>query len=107
MSSHNKISDWFYQYSNDIYHYLLYRFGSTDVEDLVQEVFIRAMMGYDSFRSDSSPKTWLFTIARNVAIDENRKKAPNMWKWFIDYDLNLERKQGTLDVSPGKRCINH
>jgi RNA polymerase sigma factor (sigma-70 family) len=72
--SGNKISDWFYQYNKDIYHFLIYYTGSADIEDLVQEVFYRAIKGIDSFQENSSPKTWLFGIARNVGLDEIRKK---------------------------------
>jgi RNA polymerase sigma-70 factor, ECF subfamily len=67
-----RISEWFHQYSNDLYQFLIYYLGSSDVEDLVQEVFIRAIKNMDSFEEKSSPKTWLFSIARHIAIDEIR-----------------------------------
>jgi RNA polymerase sigma factor (sigma-70 family) len=70
----NKISEWFYQYNKDIYHFLIYYTDSSDIEDLVQEVFYRAIKGIETFQEYSSPKTWLFGIARNVGIDEIRKK---------------------------------
>jgi RNA polymerase sigma-70 factor, ECF subfamily len=70
----NIISEWFYLYNKDIYHYLVYYIGSSDVEDLVQEVFIRAIKGFDTFQQKASPKTWLFSIARHVGIDEIRKR---------------------------------
>ncbi|MBB2482931.1 RNA polymerase sigma factor [Bacillus sp. APMAM] len=66
MDSKKIISDWFHQYSDDIYQFFLYRIRPSDVEDLVQEVFIRAIKGLQSFQGNSSPKTWLFSIARNV-----------------------------------------
>jgi RNA polymerase sigma-70 factor, ECF subfamily len=69
-----RISEWFQQYSNDLYQFLIYYLGSNDVEDLVQEVFIRAIKNMDSFEEKSSPKTWLFSIARHIAIDEIRRK---------------------------------
>ncbi|WP_078556335.1 RNA polymerase sigma factor [Bacillus alkalicellulosilyticus] len=68
------ISEWFYQYSDDVFNFLVYYTGKTDVEDLVQEVFIKAGKGLESFQELSTPKTWLFSIARNVAIDDGRKK---------------------------------
>ncbi len=89
MSSKDKISEWFHLYSDDIYHFLIYRIGSADVEDLVQEVFIKAINGLETFKGNASPKTWLFSIARNVAIDEIRK---NKWKKFISFDLIHEPK---------------
>ena len=71
----DKISEWFYQYGNDVYNFLVYYQGIKDVQDLVQEVFIKAAKGLASFRNDASLKTWLFSIARNVAIDHARKGA--------------------------------
>lgn len=75
MNDRQTISTWFYQYGNDVYNFLVYYQGSKDVEDLVQEVFIKAFKGIESFRHDSSPKTWLISIARHVAIDSARKRA--------------------------------
>ncbi|WP_070119549.1 RNA polymerase sigma factor [Bacillus marinisedimentorum] len=79
----SRISEWFYEYSNDIYQFLIYYIGTSDVEDLVQEVFIRAIKNEDSFQERSSPKTWLFSIARHVAIDEIRKKQSRKLKGLI------------------------
>lgn len=42
-------------------------------EDLVQEVYIRVLKSYQYFKGESSEKTWLIAIARNVAIDFFRK----------------------------------
>ncbi|RPF52171.1 RNA polymerase sigma factor [Aquisalibacillus elongatus] len=67
------ISDWFQNYHQDVYNFLVYYTGRRDCEDLVQEVFIKALRGLDHFNGQSNPKTWLFSIARNVAIDESRK----------------------------------
>ncbi|MGE5346780.1 MAG: RNA polymerase sigma factor [Acidithiobacillales bacterium] len=39
--------------------------GPFDAEDVVQETFIRAWRGLESFRGDSSLKTWLYAIALN------------------------------------------
>lgn len=75
MTNRKIISEWFHDYSNDVYNFLVYYRGNKDVQDLVQEVFIKATRGLGSFRNDASPKTWLFSIARHVAIDHARKEA--------------------------------
>ena len=41
---------------------------ASDVEDVVQEVFIRAYRGLRSFRGDSAFYTWLYRIATNAAL---------------------------------------
>jgi RNA polymerase sigma-70 factor, ECF subfamily len=42
---------------------------ASDVEDVVQEAFIRAYRGLASFRGDSAFYSWLYRIATNVAIN--------------------------------------
>jgi RNA polymerase sigma-70 factor (ECF subfamily) len=50
-----------------------------EIEELVQDTFVRAFGSIDSFRGDSSFRTWLFTIERRLMLDrrraERRKKA--------------------------------
>jgi RNA polymerase sigma-70 factor (ECF subfamily) len=48
-----------------------------DAEDIVQDTFIRASEKLKTFRGDSSLKTWLFTIASNLAKDNLR--AQKRW----------------------------
>lgn len=46
-----------------------------DVEELVQDTFIRAFASLDGFRGESTLRTWLFTIARNLVLDRRRAAA--------------------------------
>ena len=39
-----------------------------EVEDAVQEAFIRAFRGLKNFRGESSLKTWLYRVATNVCL---------------------------------------
>ncbi|MBN3554694.1 RNA polymerase sigma factor [Fictibacillus nanhaiensis] len=73
MKKEERIKDWFTLYHNDIYNFLIYYLGTKDVEDMVQEVFVKGFICIDQFEQRSDPKTWLITIARNVAIDYMRK----------------------------------
>jgi RNA polymerase sigma-70 factor, ECF subfamily len=43
-----------------------------DVEELVQDTFVRAFGSLDGFRGDSSFRTWLFTIERRLLLDRRR-----------------------------------
>lgn len=43
-----------------------------DVEDLVQETFIKAFSSLAAFRGESSLTTWLFTIERRLVLDRSR-----------------------------------
>jgi len=62
-------------------HYLeVYRFlicfsgNQNDAEDLTQEVFIRVLNNLSTTRNIVNLKTWIFSIAKHVAIDHFRKK---------------------------------
>ena len=44
----------------------------TEIEELVQDTFVRAFSSIDSFRGDSSLRTWLFTIERRLMLDRRR-----------------------------------
>ena len=45
-----------------------------DSEDIVQETFIKAWQKINRYDKEKSLKTWLFTIAKNTAVDKLRKK---------------------------------
>ena len=44
----------------------------SDVEELVQDTFVRAFGSIDAFRADSSLRTWLFTIEPRLIVDRRR-----------------------------------
>lgn len=46
-----------------------------DIDEVVQDTFARAFGALDQFRSDSSLRTWLFTIERRLIIDRRRGEA--------------------------------
>ena len=48
-----------------------------DAEDLVQDTYLKACEKVASFKGECSPKTWLFTIATNLAKDNVR--AQKRW----------------------------
>jgi RNA polymerase sigma-70 factor (ECF subfamily) len=41
-------------------------------EEVVQDTFVRAFGSLETFRGDSSLRTWLFTIARRLVVDRRR-----------------------------------
>jgi RNA polymerase sigma-70 factor (ECF subfamily) len=57
-----------------------FSFGAGDeIDDLVQDTFVRAFNSLDGFRGDSSFRTWLFTIERRLLLDRRRaeKRRPS------------------------------
>jgi RNA polymerase sigma-70 factor, ECF subfamily len=74
--------DLYQKYHQDVFQFLFYLVRNKEhAEDLVQEVYIRVLKSYNRFEGRSSEKTWLFSIARNVAIDFFRKQKG--WKQRI------------------------
>jgi len=62
-----------------------------EVEDVVQEAFIKAFASLDGFRGDSSLKTWLCTIARNLVRDRARSlKFPGRSEEISEEDAVTE-----------------
>lgn len=43
-----------------------------EIEEVVQDTFVRAFGAIDSFRGESSFRTWLFTIAKRLVLDRRR-----------------------------------
>ena len=63
-------------YKKPIYNYF-YRctVNIHTAEELTQDTFLKAFRYFGSFRGESSIKTWLFKIARNILNDFNKKSG--------------------------------
>ncbi len=48
--------------------------NSAEVDDLFQEILIRMWKGFDSFEKRSSARTWIYRVALNAAINNDRKE---------------------------------
>jgi RNA polymerase sigma-70 factor (ECF subfamily) len=67
---------------------------AAEVDDLVQEAFIKAFASLPSYSADYAFSTWLYKIATNHAIDYlRRKKLPT-----YSIDKPLQTKDGELQV---------
>jgi RNA polymerase sigma-70 factor (ECF subfamily) len=49
--------------------------GAQDLDDLTQDVFVKAWAARDAFAGNSERATWLYRIAMNHAIDSIRRRA--------------------------------
>ena len=63
-----------------------------DTDDIVQDTYIKGLDKLDTFRGESSLKTWLFTIASNLAKDNLRAR-----KRWTENVTDLSREAAMLD----------
>ena len=64
------------RYQHRLLRYLLYLTGNREqAEDLFQEVWMRVLVRGAQFNGQARFETWLFTIARNLLIDQRRKRT--------------------------------
>ncbi len=64
-----------------------------DVDDLVQETFIKAFQALANFNNEYAFSTWLYKIASNHCIDFLRKKRLKAFS----IDQPIETKEGTVE----------
>jgi RNA polymerase sigma factor (sigma-70 family) len=64
-----------------------------EVEDLVQETFIKAFTALESYSTEFAFSTWLYKIATNHAIDYLRRKKLKT----LSLDEPIETREGTLE----------
>lgn len=65
--------DLYQQYCRMVHGLLLARVPYSEVDDLVQEVFLQALRRLSSLRDEKAFPGWLAMIARNQAIDYHRR----------------------------------
>lgn len=70
-----KIEELYILYKEDVYRYLLSLTHNPNLsEDLLSETFVNAISSIRNFKGQSSVKTWLFSIARNLWLQRLRKE---------------------------------
>lgn len=86
---------------------LLYRYigSDVDIEDVVQEVFVKVYKGLHRFRYDCAFYTWLYRIALNTA--KNHLLKLKKWRSHVDLeginpDLSLQEGALIDDGTPDK-----
>ena len=79
------------------YHHRLYRFlwrmvqEQPAAEDLYQQTWLKVMKNISTYRDHQNFDAWLFSIARNLAIDHLRRKNP------VSLDATDDEKRPLLD----------
>jgi len=72
----DNIAIWVENYTHELYSWALHKVSDSEIAaDLVQDTFLSVAEKIDSFKNESSPKTWLFSILNHKIIDHYRKKV--------------------------------
>ena len=70
----NRFEELVKNYQRDIINFQYRLVGNRfEAEDLAQETFIKAYKKLDTLKEEGKAKSWLYSIARNVAVDFFRK----------------------------------
>ncbi|WP_165727234.1 MULTISPECIES: sigma-70 family RNA polymerase sigma factor [unclassified Pseudoalteromonas] len=68
-------------YSNDLYHYLITQSNTHLAYDVSQQTWLKVIEKRHLYQAQTTPKAWLFKLARNTLIDEYRKQ-----QHFVELD---------------------
>lgn len=88
-----KVELWVDKYAEDLLARAVFKTNDTETaKDLVQETFLAAVKNFNSYRGESNPKTWLFSILNNKITDFYREKYREPDKSeFEDYKQHFNR----------------
>lgn len=85
------INDWVNLYTDNLYTWAFYKVSHRETaEDLVQETFLAAFSSIETFKGNSSAKTWLQSILNRKIIDYYRKCARSV----IDLETKEDQQAG-------------
>lgn len=84
--SRDSLSDWFRQWRSPLRRFLSLRgrYGSADLDDIAQEVFLR-MLRSDRQTMVMNPQAYLFKIAANVSVEWSTRassRLPHSHEWL-------------------------
>jgi len=89
------------RYLDAVYSFALRLTGvKEEADDIAQETFLKAWKNLKRFKKGANFKTWLFSIARNTAIDFFRKKKPKLFAEFSRHDDGEDFEHGIADTAP-------
>ena len=60
-----------------------------EVEDLFQEVLVNLWKGFEGFEHRADIKTWIYRVALNTCISQDRKKKRRSSEVRMTMDINL------------------
>jgi RNA polymerase sigma-70 factor, ECF subfamily len=79
-----------------VYNFILRFVGDKETaEDLLQEAFMRVIKGAEAYKRQAKFTTWLYTIARNLCVDQTRRRKHRKHA-SLDAPMDGSDDSGTL-----------
>jgi RNA polymerase sigma-70 factor (ECF subfamily) len=84
------------EHIDGLYGYAMFLTGNhAEAEDLVQETYVRALQAMTRLKDDNKIKGWLFTILRNVWLNELRKRRNG--PQLVELDIGNSAQNSTVE----------
>ncbi len=80
-----------------VFHYVK---SAPEAEDITQDVFVKVWKKIKQYNPDKAFKTWVFTIAKNTAIDYLRRRKSVPMSAFEDEEGNNILTDKLADIQP-------
>lgn len=95
------------RHRKSVFNFILRYVGDKETaEDLLQETFMRVIKGADAYKRQAKFTTWLYTIARNLCVDQTRRRKHRRHA-SLDAPMAADDDSGTLlDVIPGSEMAS-
>jgi RNA polymerase sigma-70 factor (ECF subfamily) len=86
-----------------------------DANDLLQETSLKALDNEDKFAPDTNFKGWIYTIMRNIFINNYRKTVrdqtfvdhtDNLYYLSLPQDSGLDSTEGAYDLKELRKVVN-
>jgi RNA polymerase sigma-70 factor (ECF subfamily) len=96
------------RYQHRLLRYLMYLTGQREMaEDLFQEVWMRVLVRGQQYNGNARFETWLFTIARNLVIDQRRKRTLNSLDELLEGNSEDDRAMSWEIADDGPSPFDH
>lgn len=95
------------KYQRPIFNFIYRFFGSYDLaSELAQDTFLKCFQSLRSFDQERKFSTWLYTIAKNICIDEYKRRKHNNPLYLEDLPETAERVRPSGGATnPQLQCI--
>ena len=66
----------------------MFSHNKAEIDDLFQEILIRLWNGFDHYEGRSSARTWIYRVALNTAINQDKKQRRRIETVPLSVDIN-------------------